>query len=358
MADREGGESIMKKKLLYYGDTPNIGTGFGNVARHVLSRLADRYEITIFAINEFYTKDVGIPCKIINALPNSVNDPYGRQRFIDLTLRSGQTWDVWFLQNDIHFWYFLPELIYAIRGKGEDPHIFLYTVVDSPVNKIDIYNISVADVCGIPSQYGVDQIVKIQPEIKYKLRHVPHGIDSKEFHPLDDQTIRAIRKEKFGIGDNDYLFVNVNRNAARKDIPRTLLCFHYLKEQMANVRLYLHMQTNEEKNKGYDLDRILRVNDGYFKDVATPVQFNADAGVPIHILNQVYNAADIVISTTLGEGFGLSCVEAMAAKALVMMPDNSSLSELMADGRGISIRCGTTSSEWTILPQDPGFPRP
>ena len=54
-----------------------------------------------------------------------------------------------------------------------------------------------------------------------------------------------------------------------------------------------------------------------------PGQFSVNQGADISILNQMYNSVNLVVSTTLGEGFGLSCVEGMATKALVMMPNNS-----------------------------------
>ncbi len=94
------------------------------------------------------------------------------------------------------------------------------------------------------------------------------------------------------------------------------------------------------------------------QNVAFPQDFTTNQGVDVSVLNMLYNSANVVISTTAGEGFGLSCVEAMAAHSLIMMPDNSSISELIADGRGIPINCGTTPSEWTIHSHDPGHFRP
>ncbi len=347
-----------KKKLLYYGDTPTIGTGFGNVARHVLKRVEDRYDITVFAVNEFSAKSVELPYKVIPAIPNKRNDPFGRSKFAAWMLQYGRDFDIWWLQNDIHFWSWLPEFVYTIRSYGANPHIFLYTVVDSPVNRLDIYNLSCADVCGIPSMYGIKEILKTDPAIKYKLRHVPHGVDPTEFYPLPRDQVRAARAEKFGLTDKDFLITNVNRNSTRKDVVRTLLYYVELRKTHPECLLYLHMQDNEEDYRGFNLERILKINESTMKRVATPQGFSADTGVALSVLNLIYNCSDMIVSTTLGEGFGLSTLEAMAAKTLVMMPDNSSLSELMADGRGISIQCGQTVNDWVILKHDVGFSRP
>ncbi len=347
-----------KKSLLYYGDSPSIGTGFGNVARHVLSRVADRYNITVFGVNEFFNKPNAFPYQIVPATPNKKNDPFGRQKFIAWALQYGKNFDVWWLQNDIHFWPFLPDLVYMVRSMGKNPHIFTYTVVDSPVSRLDIYNLSAADVCGIPSQYGIDEILRTDSNIKYKLRHVPHGIDTSEFYPLPEDQIKAIRADKFKVDDSHFLLVNVNRNSTRKDIPRTLQFYRELKKRVPQARLYLHMQENEENYRGMDIGRILKCNEDTMMGVATPQDFSADNGVPIEVLNMIYNCADAVVSTTLGEGFGLSTIEAMAAKSLVIMPDNTSLSELIKDGRGIPVRCGATVNDWVILKYDLGWERP
>jgi glycosyltransferase involved in cell wall biosynthesis len=42
-------------------------------------------------------------------------------------------------------------------------------------------------------------------------------------------------------------------------------------------------------------------------------------------LNELYNAADLVLSTSLGEGWGLACSEGAAAGCQVAVPDHTSL---------------------------------
>jgi hypothetical protein len=39
--------------------------------------------------------------------------------------------------------------------------------------------------------------------------------------------------------------------------------------------------------------------------VRFPLNFNEGVGVPVAELNRVYNAADVVVTTARGEGFGL-----------------------------------------------------
>ncbi len=342
------------KKLLYYGDSPTAPTGFGNVARHVLSRVADKYDITALGINEFHQSWPSFPCRLIPAYINE-RDPYGRKRFIELVKK--ECFDVWFLQYDIHFWAFLPDLVNVVRSMGRDPHIFLHCVIDSPVNPMDIHNLSVADVIGVPSRWGIQEILKIDPAINYKLRYIPFGVDMGEFYPLSDYEIHEKRMQ-VGISDEHFLIANVNHNAARKDIPRTLMYHSYLRQKRPNTILYLHMQAQEEINKGHDLFRVINANRDWMKNVTFANDFDASTAHPVERLNIVYNCANLIVSTSLGEGFGLPTLEAMAVKTPVLVPDNSSLSELVADGRGTPIKCGSNLTEWTILTHDPGFKRP
>jgi glycosyltransferase involved in cell wall biosynthesis len=50
-------------------------------------------------------------------------------------------------------------------------------------------------------------------------------------------------------------------------------------------------------------------------------------------LNEIYNSADVFISTTLGEGWGLTVTEAMQAKTPVICPMHTSFKEITDDGK-------------------------
>jgi glycosyltransferase involved in cell wall biosynthesis len=72
----------------------------------------------------------------------------------------------------------------------------------------------------------------------------------------------------------------------------------------------------------------------------------------------LYNCVDAVISTAVGEGWGLSWIEAMATKTPVIMPANTAIIENITEERGYLIKSGTTPSLYTVLPHDNEVPRP
>jgi glycosyltransferase involved in cell wall biosynthesis len=64
------------------------------------------------------------------------------------------------------------------------------------------------------------------------------------------------------------------------------------------------------------------------------------------IINEIYNATDLLISTTGGEGWGLSTTEAMACKVPVVVPNHTALTEIISDDRGYLANAGTSPNLW------------
>jgi glycosyltransferase involved in cell wall biosynthesis len=87
-------------------------------------------------------------------------------------------------------------------------------------------------------------------------------------------------------------------------------------------------------------------------------EFGPNQGYPIEVVNLIYNSADVVVSTTVGEGWGLSTVEAMATKTPVIFPNNTALTEIIGEDRGYLVRSGETPNDYIVMPNDNEVPRP
>jgi glycosyltransferase involved in cell wall biosynthesis len=59
----------------------------------------------------------------------------------------------------------------------------------------------------------------------------------------------------------------------------------------------------------------------------------ANNGASIEMLNKIYNASDVYLTTTLGEGWGLTLTEAMATKTPVICPNSTSFIEMTDNGK-------------------------
>jgi glycosyltransferase involved in cell wall biosynthesis len=114
-----------------------------------------------------------------------------------------------------------------------------------------------------------------------------------------------------------------------------------------------------KKDQGWDLPEVVEAYDlNITEDVIFPENFGPNQGYPRNIVNMIYNASDCVISTTLGEGWGLSWIEAMAAKTPVIMPRNTAMIENITEDRGWLVNSGSNPSLFTIVPNDNEVVRP
>jgi glycosyltransferase involved in cell wall biosynthesis len=89
-----------------------------------------------------------------------------------------------------------------------------------------------------------------------------------------------------------------------------------------------------------------------------PENFGPNQGYPIEVVNALYNASDLIVSTTLGEGWGMSWCESMAAGTPVLMPRNTVMEEIITEEKGYLCDSGTTPALHTVLPHDNEVIRP
>jgi glycosyltransferase involved in cell wall biosynthesis len=176
-----------------------------------------------------------------------------------------------------------------------------------------------------------------------RLRVIPHGVDPA-FRPLPTGEKGEARMQLFRgkVRDHDFLMVNVNTNQRRKGVPQSLQILAELKELREEgdpeFRLYLHMP-RENRDEGICLGLVARQlgliegEDVFFGD---PNFVNGRPILSDEGLNRIYNAADLYLTTSLGEGWGLGVTEAMAAGTPVAGPAHTSLAELI-ENRGLEL---------------------
>lgn len=156
-------------------------------------------------------------------------------------------------------------------------------------------------------------------------RDVPmvyHGVDTEQFYPaspgrpirFDGGTLRskADCKAKFGIPEGTKVLLRADRNVVRKNYDALLRAFVPIAEADPDVWLVLHCRAIDRD--GLDL---LSEKGKLPPAVAERVKFteahDTFKGLSVEGLNALYNAADVYVSTTGGEGFGLTLAESLAA---------------------------------------------
>jgi len=356
MAKRKLSKQVKQKKIkvLAYCDSPTCATGFGTVARNIFEALhkTGRYEIDILGIN-YWGDPHGLPYRIWPTGINGDKDPYGRRKVAGMIPQ--MQYDILFLLQDSFILDFMPALFSKLKSSGKDFKSICYFPIDGKPKAQWIDNVNNADEVVAYSQFGADAAKAAQPECK-DLHIIPHGANVNDFRPLPEGEVKAFRKQYFGKHADSFIVTNLNRNQHRKDIPRTIAAFKKFRESVPESVLYLHMAP---KDQGWDLPEVCKAYGfNIAEDVIFPENFGPNQGYPREVVNMIYNASDLVVSTTLGEGWGLSWVEAMATRTPVLMPNNTAITENISEDRGYLCNSGTSIGLTTILANDNEVIRP
>lgn len=205
-----------------------------------------------------------------------------------------------------------------------------------------------------------EQAAQMQKQRKYdeeramatqRLLAIGHGVDATVYKPLvhaeDGASVKyETRKKMFGglVKPTDFLMINVSQHQKRKGLAQSLLVLRDLKGMAAlgghvdfAPKLYLHM-AGENPQEGTNLKEVatqLGLVNGVDVFYADGAFSNGHAKISEENLNYIYNCADLLLTTSYGEGWGLPITEAMAAGVPVAGPRHTSIGEILGDGRGI-----------------------
>ncbi len=168
---------------------------------------------------------------------------------------------------------------------------------------------------------------------------IPLGVDLSAFYPED----RSLARRRRGLPaelDGAFIVGNVNRNQPRKRWDLTVKFFaEWIKDRrIEDAWLYLH--TAPTGDTGTNVKQLMRYYDA--SDRLALVVPNVFYGVSEEDLRDTYNSFDAQISTTQGEGFGLTTLEGMACGVPQLVPDWSALGDWARDAAGL-VRCSSTA---------------
>jgi len=389
-----------KRRVLVWADSPTVATGFAQVSRNILKELyaTGLYEFDMVGINfdgafdrEKFDTEFPYINKIIPARSPMTGDMFGRDVLLSVLNGSHPVlfppYDILFTIQD-HF---------IIGTKAADSNRSLATAIkemqkntlSSKEHKHNHFvwvgyfpvdgrlkqewvteSIALSDFPVAYCDYGLSEMIRFDTkdqDLEKRTNVIYHGTNVSDFYPLPPEKRRELKKKFLGkLGKEDsYLLVNVNRNQPRKDLFRTLQVYKAFKEKVPSAFLYLHCNPNDVGGNIFDMAKMIGLELG---DFAVPRKFNPAVGYPLSVVNEVYNMADAVISTSLGEGWGLSITEAMACKTPIYAPAHTSIKEIFGlenEGqdletmRGIPFYAGTTDTEYICLGRDDNeVPRP
>lgn len=375
-------------KILCLCDSPTITSGFARVAANLTRRWAKAgAEIDIWGIafqgwkyrqhpyvHEFFPAGTGNP-----------NEQWCGQERLALflgQLQLGGYTHVWIMQDTflLSNWGF-PQALRKICTEKKIRSM-LYFPVDAPLNPEWTDIIAAVDVPVAYTEYGAREArekmllrheriethntfceMENKPEQKIMVDGLnfgipvsvaPHGVDTTVYFPIPNrEEHRAKFWNKMFAKPTDFLMVNVGVNQRRKDMGRSMELHARLLDLGVPSKLVMHMRAVSDD--GLDLTVIgdqlgLHANVDWTHHNQLFINGSAQGRLSEQELNGLYGIADLFLTTTLGEGWGLGITESLAAGTPVAMPDHTACAEI-----GARVSAGGLSDQVLLLPLEGGY---
>jgi hypothetical protein len=323
------------RPVVIYSNSPTAGTGYGQQCAQLALRLK-RSGREVFIASNFGHEGSIAEWRGMKVLPrgfdmysNDVVAAYWElacheagEEAIAITL-----FDVWVFQ-----------------GPSWDriPRVLSWVPIDhAPVPKKVADWLSKDNVTPVAmSQFGASELEKAGIDHRY----APHALE-RTFHPTKHverpNGERITGRELLGFDEGDFvIFMNsANKGVApaRKSWDTNFMAVSIFMEDHPDARLYLHTERDGAMG-GVHLPALLSSVGIPPEKVRFTEPFSYRMGLPQEALAAMNTAADVVLTASLGEGFGIPTIEAQACGTRVITSSWSASRELVGDG-------------WTVLGQ-------
>ena len=326
-------------KLLWHSNAPWAPTGYGQQTALFARELKHHYET---AISSFYGLEgspiiwEGIP--VFPGMAGTYGDKYlveHAQRFFGGDPRGGIVFtllDVWVMNAQ---W-------------AKQMNTACWTPVDhepAPPQVIEF----IVESGAVPvamSRFGERMLGRLDP------LYVPHAVDTKTYQPMDKRAVR----QKLGCPEDAFLVGMVAANKGRPSRKGFSQAFQALGPFMAeheNAYLYLHTMIDPGLAQGENIPKLLEACDIPIDRVMKADQYRilfdpySDSNMA-----SVYSAMDVLLNPSLGEGFGITPLEAQACGVPVIATQFTAMEEVVGSGWLVDHdRFFTGLNSWQAIPK-------
>lgn len=328
-------------KILCLMDSPLLATGFAKVGRNLATRwVRSGAVVDIWAIGFNGWGYKKWPHGTL--YPATVRWASSDQLRIFLHLLASGYSHAFLLQDTFQF---SREFCDAFKSTCRERGIksMMYFPVDAPLDKEWVEILRSVDVPIAYTRYGAE-MARVHG---VECRTLPHGVDTEVFRPrperrIEDRSVWKIGGKPF-VNDQDWLLVNVNANQRRKDPAASLVVLERLRRLGVPAKLVMHCRGATPY--GVDLEAVGRqlglefgqhwihtgalfgLGDTTFLGLRDGEAVIGSAAEDADVA-RFYNAADCLLSTSLGEGWGLSFTEALACGCPAAVPAHTALREI------------------------------
>src|SRR5262245_45266218 len=270
-------------------------SGFQRVNEAIAAGLAERgWRVDVLAVN--YSGDPTPLAQRYRLYPAAANgsDPMGVMRLPHVLAHTKP--DVVLIVNDP---WILPN--YCAALPEEHPPVVAYTPVDAPgINPVMLAGLERLTHLVAYTAFGAQEL--LAAGVPGPIGVIPHGIDLATFAPMD----QALARATLGVPPDGFYVLVADQNQPRKRFDLAIAAFARFAAQVPDAYLLLHTQPVSEW--GWDLRHLC-----WRAGVDTRTIFTNRGGmVPDEVLRVVYACADVRLSATMGGGWELTIMEAMA----------------------------------------------
>jgi glycosyltransferase involved in cell wall biosynthesis len=310
-----------KIKILMMSDHPMSPTGVGTQARWLIDGLirTGKYTFRCFGgavKHERY--DVIRPNDDLVIRPV---DGFGDQNLLRQTLMAERP-DVLMLFTDPRFFIWVWEMADEIHTICPIAYNHLWDCDPYPTFNEPFYRDT--DLINCINKPTYDMLHQRFPG---KVNFAPHAVPQDLYHPEPDYRRRTVRGQLLNVSaDDHFVALWIGRNARRKRPNDMLVAWSlFVKQLPANANATLIMHTNPRDGEGPNL-----LATATMLGIERSVKFSPEV-VGFEHMRALYAASDVVINTSMNEGFGVPTLEAMYCGKPIIVPTTGGLTHQAYD---------------------------
>jgi glycosyltransferase involved in cell wall biosynthesis len=165
--------------------------------------------------------------------------------------------------------------------------------------------------------------------------YVPHGVETDTYFPIEGGKAEARKALGWDWAEEAFVIGMVAANKglpSRKAFPQHLAAFARFHRRHPKSVLYVHSAAGAYgEEKGVNLPELAEKL-GIKEAVVFCNQYRNMLGFSEEHMRRVYNALDVLVNVSTGEGFGVPIVEAQACGCPVIVGDWTAMGELCFGG--------------------------
>lgn len=319
-----------KKTIVTISDHPCASSGVGLQTRYIIDHLVKTGKYRIISIAAAIRHDDYRLQKVENWGDDVIIVPcdgYGNQGLMRQIMDNEYPDALW-IMTDPRFYQWLFTMEHEIRSQMP---ILYNTIWDNyPPPRYNSSYYGSVNFLGCINKLTLDCVKKLgYGDIA---KYIPHGVPKDEFKILYDKTSTKLKVQFMGEDAKDcfVLFYN-SRNALRKRTGNVMMAFKHFRdnlpeEERKNVILLMH--TPPKDPEGQDLYALVQDF-----DLKNSVRFSPGK-VPPQVMCELYNCADVTVSLSSEEGFGLSILESLMCGTPVVCTRTGGMQDQAIDEDG------------------------